>query len=43
VAIQVASDIPDNEMNIQEVIQMVLDDPQGGSSPAAQIPHRELE
>jgi hypothetical protein len=37
VAIQVASDIPDNEMNIPKVIQMLLDDQQGGSSQAAQI------
>jgi hypothetical protein len=38
VAINVASNFPDNEMIIQQVIQMLLDDQQGGSSQAAQIP-----
>jgi hypothetical protein len=38
VAIEVASDNPNNDMNIQEVIQILLDDQQGGSSQAAQIP-----
>lgn len=38
VAINVASDIPDNEMIIQEVIQMLLNDQQGGSSQAAEMP-----